>query len=97
MKSKGLKGFPKTMRRSVGGSREGRVRISSLVVPDLFIIAEELGNVITPRTRKAILECWHLSLDMWRLLQESAYGTCSVANDRRLKAWLRKAGKRVKS
>jgi hypothetical protein len=70
----------KTLTRSKGGTAEREVDIASIDIPDLWHIATWLkeqkravdGVTITSLHQQAdmILDCWHLSHDMRKMLQE---------------------------
>lgn len=72
------------IRRAVGGSKERNVQIRDLIVPDAWHVACRMQDLGMKRDAKVVLECWTLCIDMWRHLQEQAYSTCTVANERRM-------------
>lgn len=60
---------------SKGGSKERKVELSKIVIPDLWHIAQGQGKEWSPEgaeiAKKEILECWHLCHDLKRHIEDS--------------------------
>ena len=52
---------------SKGGTKERTVKVSELVIPDLWFVGESPDGV---EWRTRVLECWHMAHDLKRELEE---------------------------
>ena len=55
--------------RSKGGTKERRVPIEEIAVPDLWFIALEVRKKISEAASEEILDCWCLAHDLKRHIE----------------------------
>ena len=55
---------PKTVIRSPGGAGRREVLLSSVLVPDLWHVAQGLKNEGRPKAGDQVLEVWYLAHDL---------------------------------
>jgi len=60
----------KHITRAKGGTKERRVLVSKIQIPDLWNVVHGWDN-IEARDRELILETWHLAHDLLRAVREA--------------------------
>ncbi len=58
---------PRTIVRAKGGTRERRVSLASIKIPDLWHIANKIESITE---KEKVLEVWQLAHDLLRTLRE---------------------------
>lgn len=65
----------RTITRSKGGTKERKVPIDRVQIPDLWHVGRHMiqeGGLAHKEQGEAILECWHLCHDLLRELREES-------------------------
>ena len=62
----------KTITRAKGGTKERKVAVDKIVIPDLWEIVYSPQHCdMNTKHREQILDCWHLCHDLLRAVKEA--------------------------
>lgn len=61
----------KTITRAKGGTKERKVRVDKIKIPDVWTVVHRADNDINAHDKELLVDCWHLTHDLLRAVKEA--------------------------